>query len=556
MNKSSSKILLISVLLITYSTFSQNQNKTVEFKSFKEFEQSIRNHKQDTSTALNYAKVWLTVAKKQRNLEQQAKAYKHIMHLVEKKYRMIYADSLLLSAMATYDNILIGNAYLTIGAALYNNRELVKALDNYLLANNYISKTNDTYAIYKVKYTIAQTKYHLGFYEEAIDLFSECLQFFKDENSTAYLTSLHGLALCYNKIERHDLCAFNNQLGLQLSKQLELPKLVPYFKNSEGINNYNLGNYTEAISLLKESFKAFEKSKDEAYQIVTWSYLGKCYWAQNKKDIAVGYFHKVMHTIEKNNFIRPDLRDTFELLIAYYAEKKDLKNQLKTIEKLLSYDTQLNNNYKYLSYKIHKEYDTKSLIQKKQKIKEELESNKIHYIGIITLLSVLVFVIYSYHLFTKKIQRQKFDSIMNKLNHNKKDEVNINNPVTTISPEVTKEVLQNLEKFEANKKFIEKDMTLTKLATQLNTNTKYASLIIAHHRGKKTTSYINDLKIDFIVEVLVNNNKFRNYTNKALAEEAGFGSTQIFTQCFKNKIGMSPTAFIHQLNTSKNNKST
>lgn len=536
---------------MTCSAKSQTHKNEDEFKSFKEYEQSINNHKQDTATALHYANAWLTSAKKQQNLEQQTKAYKHIMHLVEKKYRMIYADSLIHSAQGSNDNILIGNAYLTVGAALYNNRELVKALDKYLLANNYISKTNDTYAIYKLKYTIAQTKYHLGFYNEAINLFSECLQFFKDENSTAYLTSLHGLTLCYNKIERYDLCAFQNQLGLQLSTQLALPKLIPYFKNSEGINNYNLGNYNEAISLLEESLKAFETIKDEAYQIVTWSYLGKCYWEQNKKDIAVGYFNKVIQAIEIKNFIRPDLRDTYELLMVYHSEKKDLKKQMLTIEKLLNYDTKLNNSYKYLSYKIHKEYDTKKLIEKKQKIKEELESNKIRYSGIIGLLSVLVIVIYGYHLFMKTIQKKKFVNIMNELGANKKNVTNNSSPITTMSTEVINEILQNLEKFETNNKYIDKDMTLTKLATLLNTNTKYASLIISHHRGKKTTSYINDLKIDYIVDLLIHNNKYRNYTNKALAEEAGFGSTQIFTLCFKNKIGMSPTSFIHQLKSSK-----
>jgi YesN/AraC family two-component response regulator len=133
-----------------------------------------------------------------------------------------------------------------------------------------------------------------------------------------------------------------------------------------------------------------------------------------------------------------------------------------------------------------------------------------------------------------------------------KKQIPSSKPITTISADLAEEILQNLKKFEANKKYLEKDMNLTKLATFLNTNTKYASLIIAHHRGKKTTTYINDLKIDYIVEQLMNNRKFRKYTNKALAEEAGFGSTQIFTQCFKNKIGMSPTSFIQQLNITKN----
>src|SRR5690606_24416624 len=161
----------------------------------------IRLHKHDSSLALKYANDWLLIAKNEQDIQQQLKAYQQIIHFVEKKYRMIYADSLLQTALSTKDNALIGGAYLTIGAAHYNNRTLKDALDHYLLANDYIKKTNDSYLIHKVKYTIAQTKYHLGYYEEAIVMFSECINFFKEENSTAYIKSLHGIALCYNNIE-------------------------------------------------------------------------------------------------------------------------------------------------------------------------------------------------------------------------------------------------------------------------------------------------------------------------------------------------------------------
>jgi AraC-like DNA-binding protein len=42
--------------------------------------------------------------------------------------------------------------------------------------------------------------------------------------------------------------------------------------------------------------------------------------------------------------------------------------------------------------------------------------------------------------------------------------------------------------------------------------------------------------------------KRRLYTNKALADEVGFGSTQNFTRAFKNKTDISPTYFIQKLN--------
>src|SRR5690606_9098575 len=159
---------------------------------------------------------------------------------------------------------------------------------------------------------------------------------------------------------------------------------------SEGINQYKLKNYEQALVLLNESLVDIEKNNDEANKIVTWFYLGKSYWEINKKEIAVDYFKKVMNAIELKNFIRPDIRENYEFLITHYTEQKDLQHQLAIIEKLLTYDTQLTNNFKYLSYKIHKEYDTKTLLQRKQKIKEELTHNKVLSSAIIGLLGILI----------------------------------------------------------------------------------------------------------------------------------------------------------------------
>ncbi|MGB6084054.1 helix-turn-helix domain-containing protein [Moheibacter sp.] len=104
-----------------------------------------------------------------------------------------------------------------------------------------------------------------------------------------------------------------------------------------------------------------------------------------------------------------------------------------------------------------------------------------------------------------------------------------------------------LEKFEKSKRFLEKDWTLFKLAAAFNSNTKYLSMIIHRYRQKKFSDYINDLKIDYIVVLLKENKMHRNYTNYALSEEAGFSSTQRFTNAFKSRTGISPTYFIAEL---------
>ena len=124
----------------------------------------------------------------------------------------------------------------------------------------------------------------------------------------------------------------------------------------------------------------------------------------------------------------------------------------------------------------------------------------------------------------------------------------VNFDTIDINQDLVKMVLDNLEKFEKTKTFLENDMNLTRIAGYLKTNGKYASKIILRTRGKKTVTYINDLKIEHIIQLLKKDTKFRNYTYVALSEEAGFGSTQQFIRAFKNYTDLTPLYFIEQLN--------
>jgi tetratricopeptide (TPR) repeat protein/AraC-like DNA-binding protein len=553
------KLFCLIILLKALVLNAENKyaNDKVEFnkQNFSDYEKQVIKNLKDTAKALDYANLWLKEAKRSKNIQQQTLAYKAIMHLVEKKFRMIYADSLLTKAMETKNDVTIGGAYLTIGAAFYDNKEYTKALDNYIVANGYISKTNDKYLIHKVKYTIAQTKYYLGYFEEAIALFTDCISFFKEENEIGYLKSLHGIGLCYSQTGRYDLSSFHNLLGKKASKEFENEEMIPYFNNSEGINQYKIKKYEKAIKLLEETIPEIEKRNDYVSQTITWFYLGKCYWEQNEKDKAISYFLKTDKMMIDKNFFRPDLRENYELLIEHYKSKEDFKQQLFFIEKLLAMDKILSKNYKYLSYKIHKEFDTKSLLKAKQAIENRMIFNKRMYNVAFVFLTTSIAGLVFWHFKTKRQHKQKFNEIMNsKPSEGFQEPVYINKPKTNINPELTKEILQNLKKFEDKKKYLEKDMSLVKMASILNTNTKYVSVIISDYRGKKLTNYINDLKIDHVVELLKNYNKYRNYTNKALAEEVGFGSTQIFTKAFISRNKFSPTYFINELKKQSSNE--
>ncbi|WP_291131159.1 AraC family transcriptional regulator [Flavobacterium sp. UBA7682] len=562
---SQKKLVLILTLLVHFAN-AQVENSRAN-NLLRQISSGALLNTSDTLKSIATAKDLLVKIKSEKNYREMALTYKALMYLSDKKTHLLYSDSILTAANHTKDDILIASAYMTRATVYYGQKDNKNALDNFLLADEYISKTDDSYSIYKIKFGIAQTKYYLGFYDEAISLFRECIDYFKEENDRAYLNSIHGLGVCYNKVGKYDLSSATNQLGINEGRKLENLDMESYFIHSEGINQYFKNNYSKAIKDLNSTIPSMQSKKDFANETVAYFYLGKCFWSLKEQEKAIEYFKKVDKAFEQQKYIRPDLRESYELLIDYYKNHRDTKSQLYYINQLLKVDHILGHNYKYLLRKIVKEYDTKELLKSKQEIENAMTFRTVVGFSIITLMAlVIVYLVYR-HFKNKRLFEEvmKRDTTQPKtLNNNieylvsevstKQEMINpqiqeTNNKQTSqeISPDIEVGILKKLDKLEASKKYLEKDMTLVKMASLLNTNTKYVTKVIAKHRGKGTIEYITDLKIDYIIDILKKESKYRNYTNKALGEEAGFGSTQNFTRAFKVRTGITPTYFIYKL---------
>lgn len=519
------KLLLVLVLLISHCINAQDNygkiSDSLSSKSYEYLSQVALINGNDTVKSNRYAKAWLEKAKEHKDYEQMTLAYKTIMYQVDKKYHLNYADSIISVAMNTKDNLIIGNAYLTKATVFYGKKEHNKALDNFIIADTYISKTNDEYSIFKLKYGIAQTKSYLGFYDEAISLFRECIDYFKEENDRAYLNSLHSLGLCYNRIGNYAWCTITNQTGIDEGVRLSNLEMQPYFIHSEGVNLCGLKKYNEAIAKLTSVLPTIQSKKDFANASAAYFYIGKSFWALNQKDKAINYFKKVDNIFKKENYIRPDLREGYEKLIAYYKQKGNTKLQLYYIDQLLKVDNILGQNYKYLLQKVVKEYDTKELLKSKHDIENTMTFRTIVGFGVICILIAIIgFLIYKHfknkRLFDEIMKRDTskpaitetsiepstFEEIIKKDTTETSSSENTDKQNTQeISPDIEAGILKKLEKFEQSKKYLEKDMTLSKMAVFLNTNTKYVTKIIAKHRGKGTIDYITDLKINYIIEI-------------------------------------------------------
>lgn len=548
----------LAILLLLFQLLSAQRKEyqipdSLKNKSFDYLDEKAYEIK-DSAKAAVYLYAFLQKAKQEKNYKEIINGYQSLLHRSPDKIRLVYADSMVYVAKKTNDEALIGSAYLSRGIAYYTLKKQDMALDNYLMANTYLSKTSDDYLKHKLKYHIALVKYYLGYYDEAISLLRDCASYFRDDNPRPYLNSLHSLGLCYNRKGNYGLCSETNILGLAQCKKLGIAEMEVYFTHSQGINEYFKENYALAIQNIESTIEDLQEKKDFGNESVGYFYIGRSYWQVRKYEKALPYFEKVDALFNSKGYLRPDLREVYELLINYYKTKDNPKLQLYYVDQLLRADRMLNETFNYLVGKINKEYNTQELLTEKENLKKELFIKNHRYSVLIGLSSLLFsgFVAMTYRNFrNKKIYQKRFENLMLEFNdvkvENKTRQKNHKPVMPDINPQTVNNILRQLEKFEKERKYLERDWQLSNLASFFNHNPTYISSIIRHYKEKSFNEYINDLKVDHIISLLYSNKLARNYTNKALADEAGFSSTERFAKAFKAKTGISTAYFIEQV---------
>lgn len=122
---------------------------------------------------------------------------------------------------------------------------------------------------------------------------------------------------------------------------------------------------------------------------------------------------------------------------------------------------------------------------------------------------------------------------------------------TTVPKEMEEIILEKLNDFENTTNFTNQDTSLSRLALEMDTNTKYLSEVVNFHKGKNFNLYINELRVNYIIDKLKKDPSYLQYKISYLAEDSGFSSHSVFATVFKQVTGISPTSFITILRTEK-----
>ena len=563
MKTKTNNYLIIKNLFFAVLFFSQisinAQGKKLEDLSFLELEKKIDSLNSSKQNVLPLIKYYIKKSKKENNFQALLYAYRYASKVTPYNVGYKYADSAIIIGKKTHNNELISDALLNKGVFLMDHFQFEPALNYIIKAKEYLNNVKNDYINHKTLYFIAQNRIILGQHNEAKKDLLECVFFFsKNQNNkigydyhTYYIYSLMSLIDCNTNLNK----SFEN---IELYKEAyvfinknNLKYLTPYFISCEGSDAYTLKNYNLAIKKLNHALSLYNDNFPHFTDIF---YLGMSYWKLGNKKEAVKYFEKLDKEYYKDKNQNPKFRPAYELLIEYYASKNNPDKQLEYINKLMSLDKSYEKNYKYLFSKIHKEYDTKKLIDEKNSIETNLKVHQYLTLFII-ILSILIISFSTYKYF--QIQRrykERFKQILSQNTEIEKIPVTIVEENKTVIPKITglsestiTYILEQLEIFEKEQQFLDSKITQKLLSEKLGTNPTYLSKIINAYKEKSFSNYLNDLRLEYIVELLKTEHKYLNRDIKELANIAGFTNAEAFSDNFQRKFEIKPSYFIKMM---------
>lgn len=249
------------------------------------------------------------------------------------------------------------------------------------------------------------------------------------------------------------------------------------------------------------------------------------------------------------------LRTGYHLLINLYENGsivdlyKNQQNHLSYLNRLIALDSSLqatktpSNNQGTLK-KLRS--DRRKLVKalKLKEIKNQQNSKLL-----IAVCCIFMLVI-TYILCRNQLYKKRFGSISKKNKDNLQEKsmgAFLRYGEIGLPKKTAKRILTALEEFEKTTLFLQENITLESLAKELDTNSSYLSKVINKVKHISFSTYLNELRIDYVINRLTKDSTFRSYTIKAIGKEAGYHSEQSFSRAFHKKTGLYPSFFIKKL---------
>jgi AraC-like DNA-binding protein len=537
--------------------------------SFEELYKGYNRNKSNKDISILYAKAFLDKGRLENDKDLESYGLFYMADVSDNELKVSYLDSVIKLTSSgiklKYDTF-PELAYISLADYYYKLRLFDKALPVLLKGLEYAKENNKTYEIHRINYFIALIKSErLEKIEQALGIVQTSYDFFstkknKQKYTRQYLECIYALGDINRKLRRNDSATFYNKFGKKEAIVANEEDLSMYFTFSEGLNKFYQEFYDEAIDSILKALPCLKMKKDIANLSLSYSYIGQSYLKLGNQDSGITYLKKTDSIYSNTGVFNMEMRPGFENLIRYYADTKNINKQLESVQNLLEIDSIYNTQYKDIRNLMEVAYDKKNLLDEKNQLLTSLaQSNRKSKIWkyLIVFVALILGSLSLFYYLKQRKYRRRFEEVI--INSNQKNTVKDSSDLKNNLPakqndigvpqNIIKEILENLEKFEDKKYYLNPRMNSYLLAEKVNTNTKYLSKVINEYKKKSIINYLNDLRIEYAITKLKNDQRFRIYTIKAIAQEVGFNNPTSFSSAFRRYTKLNPSYFIKKINT-------
>lgn len=270
--------------------------------------------------------------------------------------------------------------------------------------------------------------------------------------------------------------------------------------------------------------------------------LGQAYEGTRQDSLAFHYYHLAEEFEISSKHLNLGMA-LYERMSDLYKEKGDLESYAKYAEK---HKERMRQDKKLKQGAVADAFNVKEIARQKSEHLAQI----FFFMGLGFVILAIGFVLW--YRSKKRKEYRQFEKLIEEVKKNKEKEYK--EPVALIderkrflSVEAELKIIAKLKEFEIGVSFLEPTTSLSSLATFCETNTKYLSYVLNQVLEKDFNTYINDLRIDYGIKKLQEDEIFREYKISYLASYLGFSSHSKFTVVFKEKTGLTPSLFLSYL---------
>ena len=432
------------------------------------------------------------------------------------------------------DSLLLTDLYLVRGNANLYLKNYNDVLSDYEKALTIAKRLKNQQYIIVSNANIAYLKKEAGLITEAIEIERKNLRLAENVefgNKTFAVNLVMNLGESFLKLGSNDSAIFYNRIALSKSIIINNIEGTAHIHKNIGIAYHNKKDYNRALRNFDEAITIITPFENDLILAELFYLKAQTLSLIEQKEDAILWLKKAEATL--NAYNKSD--DISILLIDIYKLFAELYKTIDYSESVKYYD-------KYVTIDQQRDHDKIQLIKdlNTEKHKQVLLNTHSEAKGLTTksvyiLLGICIVLVVAFFL-------APYDKIKSYINPKKG-----RNGGLRIDDQKTKSIVADLKKLEKKHSFLNPNFSLVNAAKEIKTNPTYLSYIINQYKNQKFQDYVNDLRINYAIERLKKDSKFRSYSVQSIANEVGYKSPNSFTKHFKNRTGDYPSLFISKL---------